>query len=195
MRLVQITESLRDGMTAGKRTQVSELVDEFGSRAFGPFLILPAIVEISPFGSIPGIPTVLAFFVSLVAFQLLVGRDQLWLPRFIARYKLNNDRVLPALTKVEPLMKRMDRWFSGGQLPMLTQRPFTYVAALLCLLLAMSVPPLELFPFASTAPMLAVALVGSAMLVHDGRLMLLAALLSVLSISASGFAVSQLDRL
>ncbi len=193
MRLFEISESLREAMTNGKCIRVKELVDIFGSRAFGPFLLLPAIVELSPIGAVPGIPTALAVFIIIVSCQLLVGRERLWLPHFVARYKLDNDKILPALTKAEPLMKLMDRWFSGQRLRALTQRPFTPFAALLCIALAISVPPLELFPFASSAPMLTVALIGSAMLLHDGRLMLFAVMLSVLSISVTGVAVSQLD--
>lgn len=195
MHLVQITQSLRKGMSIGGSTQVNELVDEFGSRAFGPFLILPAIVELSPLGAVPGVPSALAAFVILVSLQLLIGRKRLWLPHFIARYKLDNDRILPVLAKVEPMLKRMDRWFSGERLTVLTHSPFTLIAALLCIVMSISVPPLELFPFASSAPMLAVALIGAAMFLHDGRLMLFASLFSVLSIFATGFVVSHLDAL
>jgi hypothetical protein len=195
MQLVQITQSLREGMTTGERTQVNALVDEFGSRAFGPFLILPAIVEISPLGAIPGVPTALAVFIALVSFQLLVGCDRLWLPHLITRYQLDNDRVLPALEKIEPIMIRMDHWFSGKQLTLFTRKPFTRIAALCCIALAVSVPPLELFPFASSAPLLTVALIGSALLLDDGRLMLCAALFSALSLFGTGFAVSKLDVL
>jgi hypothetical protein len=40
-------------------------------------------------------------------------------------------------------------------------------------------PPLELLPFASTAPMAAIATFGLALLVRDGVLMLVATCLSV----------------
>lgn len=43
--------------------------------------------------------------------------------------------------------------------------------------LALMVPPLELIPFASSAPMIAITVFGLALLAHDGVLMLLALLL------------------
>lgn len=132
---------------------------------------------------------------NLVSFQLLIGRNRLWLPNFITRYQLDNDRIRPALEKIEPIMIRTDRWFSGKQLTLFTRRPFTPIAARCCIALAVSAPPLELFPFASSAHLLTVALIGSALLIDDGRLMLCAALFSALSLFGTGFVVSKLDAL
>lgn len=52
------------------------------------------------------------------------------------------------------------------------------MAAGLCILLALTVPPLELLPFATTAPMAAIAAFGLALLVRDGLLMVIATLLA-----------------
>ncbi len=52
------------------------------------------------------------------------------------------------------------------------------MGAAACLLLCLTVPPLELFPFASTAPMAAIALFGLAMTLRDGLVMALAFLAS-----------------
>src|SRR5690606_36946996 len=54
----------------------------------------------------------------------------------------------------------------------------TRIAAAICILLALTVPPLELVPFATTAPMGAIAAFGLALFVRDGLLMIIAAALS-----------------
>ena len=54
------------------------------------------------------------------------------------------------------------------------------------MLLALTVPPLEFIPFASTAPMATIALIGIALLVHDGWLMLAALAVSVMSFTTLG---------
>ena len=56
------------------------------------------------------------------------------------------------------------------------------VVALCC-----TVPPLELIPFASSAPMLAIAAFGLAILVRDGLLMLVALALSLLAVGLGGY--------
>ena len=58
------------------------------------------------------------------------------------------------------------------------------VAAVMILLLCLTVPPLEFLPFASSAPMLAIAAFGLALTVRDGLLMLIA---TALSVAAIGF--------
>jgi len=52
------------------------------------------------------------------------------------------------------------------------------LAAVMILALCATVPPLEFLPFASSAPMLAIASFGLALLVRDGLLMLIASVLS-----------------
>jgi hypothetical protein len=71
----------------------------------------------------------------------------------------------------------MDRQIHGRLKP-LTRGPFVKAAGIIVIALCCTVPPLELLPFASTAPMFAVACFGLAMMVGDGLLMLAAFLLS-----------------
>lgn len=164
---------------AGRGGQVSlgEVTEALGNRSHGPFLLVPALIEISPVGGIPGVPTVLALIIVLLAVQLLIGREHMWLPGFLARRSVSSDKTRKAAAKLRPVARVMDRWFHG-RLPKLTQGPFVRVAAGLCILLALTVPPLELLPFASSAPMLAIAAFGLALLVRDGLLMIVATVLA-----------------
>ena len=74
---------------------------------------------------------------------------------------------------MRPAGQRMDRWFHG-RLPILTSGPFVRAAAGAIILLALAVPPLELVPLATTAPMAAIAAFGLALVVRDGLLMMAA---------------------
>lgn len=169
---------------AGQDDQVSlgKVTEALGSRSHGPFLLVPALIEISPVGGIPGVPTVLAAIIILFAGQLLIGRDHMWLPGFLARRSVSSDRTRKATGKLRPLARFMDRWFHG-RLPKLTEGPAVRVAAALCILLACTVPPLEVLPFASSAPMLAIAAFGLALLVRDGLLMMIATVLAVVAVA------------
>ena len=62
---------------------VGDVLDDFGARSFGPFIMIPALLELTPVGGIPGLPTALALFISLIAVQLLLGRDHVWMPQFV----------------------------------------------------------------------------------------------------------------
>jgi hypothetical protein len=76
-----------------------------------------------------------------------------------------------ALDKVKPFARRMDGWFHG-RLCSLSGDLGTRAAAVCCILLALTVPPLEFLPFVASAPMLAIATFGLAITVRDGILML-----------------------
>lgn len=164
------------------RVTLGDAIEAFGNRSYGPFLLVPALIEVSPIGGIPGLPTVLAAIIALFAVQMLFGREHLWLPGFLRRRGAEADKVKKAARKLRGVARWADRWFHG-RLPILTSGPFVRVAAALCILLAATVPPLELLPFASTAPMAAIAAFGLALLVRDGVLMIVATVLAGVAVA------------
>lgn len=168
---------------ASKEGQVclGHLVEALGSRSYGPFLLIPALIDISPVGGIPGLPTLLGLVIVIVAVQMLLGRKHLWLPGFLARRSFSKEKACKSTAKLRGLARWLDRWFHG-RLPRFTGGPFIRIAAGFCILLALTVPPLELLPFATTAPMAAIAAFGLALLVRDGLLMIIAALLALVAV-------------
>lgn len=173
-----------------EKVELGHVVEAMGHRSHGPFLLIPALIEMSPIGGIPGLPTVLAAIIVLVAVQILIGRKHLWLPGFISRRSVKADTACKATAKLRGFSRFMDRWFHG-RLPHFTSGWYVRAAAIACILLALTVPPLEILPFASTAPMFAIASFGLAMLVRDGLLMIVAFALSVAAVAIGlGLAVS-----
>lgn len=150
---------------------------EIGERSFGPALAIPAIVEISPIGGIPGVPTMIALLVAIIAAQILFDRDHLWLPGFIERRRVKGDK----LAKGMRALRKPANWIDALLEPRMhwvTRDPSLRVLAALVILLCCTVPPLELIPFASSIPMGAVALIGLGLMARDGLAMLVAAVLS-----------------
>lgn len=160
---------------------VGDMTDALGHRGHGPFLFVPALLEISPIGGIPGVPTLLALIVALFAVQIVLGHEQMWLPDFLERRTVKGDRLKSATEKLEGLAAWLDRWFHG-RFEMLTGRTATRIAAIAVLLLCLTVPPLELVPFASSAPMAAIVMFGLAMTLRDGLVMALGYLFSVVAV-------------
>lgn len=171
---------------------IGDVLDEFGHRSFGPFLFVPALIELTPFGAIPGVPTFLALLIATVAVELFLGRDHVTLPRFIQRRRVRSGRLMQAAKKLERIAAWLDKRFHG-RLRRFTGRRMQRVAAVFVIILCCTVPPLELLPFASSVPMLAIAAFGLAVLVRDGLLMLMAGGLSVAALTAGGFLVATSD--
>ena len=180
--VADILDRLDEAAKRKDRVSIGDMVEGFGSRSYGPFLIVPALIEMSPIGGIPGVPTFLAAIIVLFAAQMLMGRRQFWMPQVLARRSVSSKRLGQAADKLRSTAERLDRWFHG-RLPALTKGPFIKLAAAACISLALTVPPLELFPFASTAPMAAIAMFGMALLVRDGVLMIAAILLAAVAVA------------
>ncbi len=173
-----IFDAIDEAANETSEVSLEDLTESFGNRSYGPFLLVPALIEMSPIGGVPGVPTVLALIIGLFAVQIVAGRGTLWLPGFLRRASVSSDRMRGATSKMRPVARWMDRWFHG-RLKALVTPVSMKVAALACIVLAATVPFLELIPFASTAPMVAVAAFGLAILVRDGLLMGAAYLLTI----------------
>jgi hypothetical protein len=190
----EVLDRLKElGEEAGDdKVRLGDALEALGNRAYGPFFILFPLIDISPIGGIPGLPTAMAVVMVLLAVQLILGRDHLWLPKFIANRGLKGARLVKVAEKTRGIADHMDRWFHG-RLSALTRGPMVKIAGVAVVLLCLTVPPLELLPFASTAPMAAIMAFGIALLVRDGALMLVACALSVgaMALGAGLFASKQ----
>ncbi|WP_369026779.1 exopolysaccharide biosynthesis protein [Qipengyuania sp. RANM35] len=163
---------------------IGDVLDDFGERSFGPFIMLPALMEMTPIGGIPGVPTFLALVIALTALQLLMGREHVWMPDFIQQRSVSGKQLHRAVGKMRGFADFLDR-HSEGRLEALTEGLAPKLVAVVILLLCCTVPPLEFLPFASSIPMLTNAILGLALTVRDGAL-LLASLIFTLFASAVG---------
>lgn len=185
----EILDRLAEAADGRDRVAVADIVEVIGSRSYGPFLLVPALLESTPIGGVPGVPTFLATIITIVAIQMLIGRDHVWLPGFIWRRSVSAGKVAKASHKLRKLATIVDKWFHG-RLEVFTHGLPMRLAALPILGLCVTIPPLEIVPFASSPPMLTIAAFGLALMVSDGLLMLLA---TALSVGALGLGLSLLS--
>lgn len=175
--------------TRGRASTVKDVFHELGERSYGPFLLIPALLEISPLGAIPVVPTIFASIIAVFSAQMALGFKHIWIPRWIAERPIKGAMIRKSMAKLKPVTKWMDKW-SYARLHFFTQGIFIRITAVLCLLLACTVPPLEVIPMASSLPMLAIAMFGLAMMIRDGLLMLIATVITVLTVPLVWTAVS-----
>ncbi len=155
-----------------EKVSLADMRDAVGQRGYGPFLFVPAILEVSPVGGIPGVPTLLGIIVAIFALQMLAGRKHFWIPGFLGRRSVNGDKLQKAVDKMRPVLRFLDRVIRP-RLSWMTRKPFLQITAALCVLCAALAPPLELVPFASSLPFGAIALFGLGLTAHDGIVVVL----------------------
>ena len=93
------------------------------------------------------------------------------MPKILGERTVSAERIEKASKKMVPVAEKLDEWFYC-RLPQLVGTFSNRAASVCCILLCLTVPPLEFVPFASAAPMAAIAVFGMAMTVRDGALML-----------------------
>jgi hypothetical protein len=176
--LDRIAEAARD------RDQVSlgEIVESVGRKSFGPLLLLAGVITVSPLSGIPGMPTTMGVFTFLIAVQLLVGREYFWLPERLLKRSVNRNRLDKALEWVRPPARYIDR-FLRPRLPALLHGAGNYVIAIVCTLLAATMPLMEVVPFSVNGVGAALATFGVALIADDGLVALIAFLFVALTIS------------
>lgn len=149
------------------QVNVGEILETVGQRSFGPILIVISLIAFTPLGAVPGVPTLLATLVVLIAGQILFGVRHFRLPQAILRRHMEREKFTRSLgftrkaaRAVDAILKPRLSWLFSG--------PYVRVAALGCILVALTVPPLEVLPFAGTVSWAAIAAFGLALVAHDG---------------------------
>lgn len=157
-----------------------------GHRAYGPLLLLPGLVAVTPLSGIPTIPSIIGVIVVIVSAQLAVGRLQVWLPARLRDAALSGDRVRRGLRFARPVARAVDR-VVHRRLPVLTGTASLRIAAAICMVVGATMPPLEILPFMATSAGLIITLYGLALTVHDGVL-IIAAHAVVIAVLIAGMA-------
>lgn len=160
---------------ARKREQVSldVILDEVGRRSFGPMLLLAGLVAVAPvIGDIPGVPTIVGFFVVLIAGQLVFRRQQIWLPRWLLERSVQQDKLCKALEWMRKPARFVDRLLRPRLEPLIDGKG-TYAMAIVCVLIGLAMPAMEVVPFSANLGGAALGAFGLSLIARDGLLALL----------------------
>ncbi|HEY8617467.1 exopolysaccharide biosynthesis protein [Phenylobacterium sp.] len=166
----------------GPKVSVGEIIDTIGKRSFGPLLLLGGLLGMTPVAAVPSVPSIIALITILVSVQLLFGRKTIWIPRFLEKLSVKAERVKKTVQVTEKPARAVDRLVKP-RLQGLTKPFADRIVALVCVLVALCVPPLELLPFAAFIPSLAIATFGLGLIARDGLLVLIAFAISTSALS------------
>lgn len=160
------------------KVSVDDVVHAVGRRSFGPLLLLAGLITLAPIiGDIPGMPTLMAALVLLTSVQLLLGRETFWLPKWLLSRSLSRTKFDKAIH----YMKKPARWVDsllGVRLAWMTGYIGIRVTAVMCLFIALAMPPMEFIPFSANGAGLALTLFGLGLVARDGIMLSLGFLLT-----------------
>ncbi|XKH59503.1 exopolysaccharide biosynthesis protein [Halomonas sediminis] len=157
-----------------KIVTIRDVVSSIGRRSFGPLLLFPGIITLLPVvGDIPGVPTVMAAMVFIVAGQLVLGRRYFWLPNLLLDRSVEKQKLHKAIKLMRPSARFLDG-FLRPRLTVFTKGMGAYAIAVACIFIALAMPPMEVVPFTANGAGLALTLFGLSLMARDGLLALLA---------------------
>ena len=146
---------------------VGQVMAATGARSFGPLLLVPSLIGLSPIGAIPFVPAVMVAVELFIIVEMLAGFDHFWIPDGLKRRAISARKFSRALDAMRPAARVVDTFLSP-RLSILTRGPFFYLIAVTCLLVAFVTPVIELVPIAGIVPNAAVVAFSLALTARDG---------------------------
>lgn len=154
-----------------ERVNVRDIVDALGRRSLAPLLLVPALVVVSPASGMFGVSTICGLLIALIACEMMLGRRQLWLPRFVMNRAVRRTRLVRSVVTLCRPAALVDR-HARRRLSVLAHPPFGYVPEVLCIALGLAMPLMEVVPFSATIAGAAVSLLAFGLVVEDGLFIL-----------------------
>ncbi len=145
-------------------------------------LLIASLLGFTPLGVIPGIPTTLAVFVILISGQIAMGRQTIWLPARTLKLCMDGPDLAKAADTLKPFARVVDK-IIRPRLTVLTERPFSSAIGVACIILALTVPPLELVPLVDIPLWGAMVAFSLALFAHDGVLAFIAIALTAAGVT------------
>jgi hypothetical protein len=177
--LLQLLDQIEAAAEDCDQVSLDSVMDAVGRRSFGPILVLIGLIILAPLvGDIPGVPTLMALVIVLIAGQVLMQREHLWLPRWLLERSIASDKLKKAIKWLRKPARLIDRLLRP-RLQNLTQEIGIQATALLCIIIATALPPMELIPFSANAAGIALTALGLALIANDGALAIVATVVSV----------------
>lgn len=154
-----------------EKVRLGDALETFGARAFGPLVLVPAVLLTLPTGALPGVPIVLGALIAFVCLELLLGRTRPAIPSLFGKLEFSREGLEKAREKGKGVIGAIDSVVSR-RLDFMTKPPMIQIVALVCIALCVALIPLEIIPFATAVPGSALILLGLAVTVRDGLLAL-----------------------
>lgn len=187
--LHEMLEVLEKAADEDEELSLGKALDVVGKHSFAPLLLLPGIIMAAPGpADIPGAPTVLGILIIIIAIQMVMKRDHLWLPEWLQTREVESNTI-----------KKMINWVRrpAGWLDRVTKKRWTWLVdkgghialAVACIVIAAATPLMEFVPFTANIAGAAIAAFGLSLMARDGLLAAVAMALSIAVFALVGYPI------
>jgi hypothetical protein len=150
-----------------ERIYFGDLTAAMRNRAFGILFLLFGIPICLP---IPGLATICGFIIALIAAQMILGRDNLWLPQMLAKRSFARKDLQRVLGKAEPWIQWMER-FAKPRMALFADARSRRIVGLVGFILGLALLPA--IPVIGAIPLgIPVCILGLGLVERDGAFIL-----------------------
>ena len=162
----------------GESVAVEEITRRLGRQSFASVMLIFSLISTSPASGIPGVTTMVAAIVFILVVQMLLGRDCVWLPRFVQRRHLSTVKLRKGLVWLRGPVRFVER-FLRPRLTVLLTRPWILAPLALILALTLFMPVMEVIPLSGSLASAVIATFAAGFLTRDGALVVVSLILLI----------------
>lgn len=174
-----------DRAAENETVSINDVLHEIGDRAITPLILIVALLLVSPLSGIPGVSTLAALTIILLAVQAVTGRRRLWLPQFLLRREIPGHRLSGCVS----YLRRPCAFVDGRCRPrmqFLTTGPMRFLTLVTVTIIPLGWPFMEVLPMMSSVGAATVALLVFGLFTRDGLFVLLGYLFIAVTLAAGG---------
>lgn len=161
----------------GEQPRVEDIVTVLGPRSFGIVLVLFGLPNLLP---VPGLPILCGFIIGIIAFQMVIGKDHLLLPRWVGQRRLKREDLARVVHRATPTLRVVERAMRPRLLGLTAPSLSRFIGGVLLVLALALMAPIPFF--GGIAPGLAVILLGLGLAERDGLFIVLGSVISVFAV-------------
>lgn len=157
---------------------IGDLCDAVAEKGFGLLLIILSLPSALPVPA-PGYSTPFGLALVLLALQMLLGRQTLWLPSVLRRPRIPPTLAHKMSSAAGRFLHAVEKWIKPRHHWMRSRAGHTTLAMVILIMAALMILPI---PLTNTFPALVIFLIGMGLAEEDGLLTLLAFAVGVLAV-------------
>jgi len=165
---------------------IQDVLHEIGDRSITPLILVVALLLVSPLSGIPGVSTLAAVTIIILAVQAVSGKRSLWLPRFLLRREIAGQRLRSCVG----YLRRPCAFIDGRchpRLQFLTNGPMRFLTLLMVTIIPIGWPFMEIIPMMASIGAATVALLVFGLFTRDGLFVLLGYLCVAVTLGAGAW--------
>ncbi len=166
-----------------EKVAVGEIIDALDARSFGLAVLLFSLPSVVPMP--PGVPTVVGIILLIVSIQMVIGREDLWLPGILSKRTFDRKSLVSAFTGLAPKLAVIERVMKPRLLFMTGRVGSIFIGVIVLVMAFVLVLPLP--PGGNFPPALACAVLGMGLAQRDGAIVLIGLVVSVVALIAVSF--------